>query len=296
MKFEFLLDAFMNACNFFIEYEFWKCMFEWLKFDFLFFLFFEWCNYEIMKFLIKSEFWIWMKMHVWIHKIWFFLYCLKNAFMNAWKFDWIWISGLNENACLSAWNLIFFCFEECIYECLKLCEFFEWKCMLECINSFCLFDLVLLFFLKKRMHLWMRDILWISWIKMHAWIHEFFLSFWYCSFFFKNAWNFVNFLNESACLNTLILFVFLIFFQKRMHLWMRKTWFFLFYYFWRMHIWMHEIWFSFILLFLKNTYMNAWNSIFFCFVIFEKCIYECMKFDFLLFCYLWRMYIWMHEI
>jgi len=88
---------------------------------------------------------------------------------------------------------------------------------------------------------------------------------------------------------------------------------FSFYYFWRMHIWMHEIWFSFVLLSLNNAYMNAWNLILFCFVIFEefiyecmkfyfffiifeKWIYECMKFDFLLFCYFWRMHIWMHEI
>ena len=87
--------------------------------------------------------------------------------------------------------------------------------------------------------------------------------------------------------------------------------FLLFCYFWRMHIRMHEIWLSFVLLSLKNAYMNAWNLILFCFVICEECIYECMKFDFLLFCYLWRMHetmilflfyyfwrmhIWMHEI
>ena len=85
--------------------------------------------------------------------------------------------------------------------------------------------------------------------------------------------------------------------------------FLLFYYFWRIHIWIHAIWFSFVSLFLKNAYMNAWNLIWFCFVIFEECIYinawnliffcfiifeewiyECMKFDF------WRMYVKMHEI
>jgi len=51
----------------------WKCMFECMKFDFLFFL--------------------------------------KNAYINSWN-----------------------------------CEFFEWKCMLECMNFFCLFDLF--FFLE----------------------------------------------------------------------------------------------------------------------------------------------------
>jgi len=65
--------------------------------------------------------------------------------------------------------------------------------------------------------------------------------------------------------------------------------FLLFCYFWRMHIWMHEIWFYFVLLFLKNAYMNEWNLIFFCFVIFE----ECMK---LWFYYFWRMHIWVHKI
>ena len=117
------------------------------------------------------------------------------------------------------------------------------------------------------MHLWMREILWIFWMNMHAWMHELFLPFWYCSIF------------KKECIYECI-----------------KLDFFLFYYFWIMHIWMHEIWFSFILLFLKNAYMNAWNSIFFCFVIFEECIYECMEFDFLLFCYFWRIYIWMHAI
>jgi len=172
----------------------------------------------------------WIKMHVRVHEIWFFIL-----------------------------------FEECIYECLKPCKFSEWKCMLEWINSFYLFDFVLFF--SWRMHLWIRKILWIFRMKMHAWMHEFFLSFWYCSFFknaFMSAWNFMNFLNESACLNTLIIFVFFDFVlflkKKRMHLWMHKTWFFLFYYFWRMQIWMHEILFFFYF---------EW-----------KWMFECMKFYF----------------
>jgi len=143
--------------------------------------------------------------------------------MKAWNF----VNFLNENACLNAWILFvvlilfFFSFEERIYECIKFCEFSEWKWMLECMSSFVF--LILFFFLKNNA--------------------------------FTNAWNFVNFLNENACLNTLILFVFLILF-----------------------------------------YMNAWNLIFFYFFIFEECIYECMKFDFILFCYFWRMHIRMHEI
>jgi len=52
----------------------------------------------------------------------------------------------------------------------------------------------------------------------------------------------VNFMKENACLNALIFCLFLFwsfFYKKRMHLWMHKTWFF-------------------------------------SFIIFEKCIYECM--------------------
>jgi len=142
-----------------------------------------------------------------------FLY-LNNAFMNAWKFDWIWISGLNDNACLSAWNLIFFCFEECSYECLKLCEFF--------------------------------------WMKMHPWMHEFFLSFWFCYFFFEKCiyecvkfYEFFEWKCMLKCMSYFCLFDIVLFFEKRMHLWIHKTWFF------------------FVLLFLKNGYINAWNSIFF---------------------------------
>ena len=37
--------------------------------------------------------------------------------------------------------------------------------------------------------------------------------------------------------------------------------------------------------------------IFFCFVIFEECVYECMKFDFLILLFLFwmRIHVWMHE-
>jgi len=180
----FLKNTFMNAWNFmnFLNENAWvifaflilffffkkECIYECIKLDFFCFIIFEECIYECM--------WIiWMKIHAWMHE--FFL-----------LFDVV----------------LFFLLEECIYECVKFCEFSKWKYMLECINSF--YSLILFFF-SWRMHLWMREILWIFWMKMHAWMHEFFLSFWYCSFF-KNAWNFVNFLNESACLNTLFFFWF----------------------------------------------------------------------------------------
>jgi len=148
-----------------------------------------------MEFLIEFESLVWIKMHVWMHKILFFIL-----------------------------------FEERIYECMKLCEFFEWKCMFECMKFH------FLFFLKSA---------------------------------FMNAWNFMNFLNENACLNALLLFVFLIlFFFLRMHLWMREIlWIFwmlecmssfclfdivLFFLFLRMHLWMREI------LWIFWMKMHAW--------------------------------------
>jgi len=160
MKFDFLLDVFMNAWNFWLNMNFENaCLNVWNLMFCSFF--FEWCIYECMKFLIKSEFWIWMK-NVWIHKIWFFFVLL----------------------------------EECIYECMKV------------------------------------------WLNMNFWFE------WKC----LNAWNLI------------------------------------FYSFWRVYLWMLEC-------------MNSFCLFdFFCFIIFEKCIYECMKFYFLLFCYFKRMHIWMHDI
>jgi len=151
--FFFLNGAFMKEWNFLWKNEFfllnlnfefeWKCMFEYIKFD--------------------------------------FLYCLKNSFMNAWKFDWIWISDLNENECFSTWNLIFFILlEECIYECVKFL-WILWTKMHAWMRKFFLPLWYCSFFL--RMHSWMHETLWILWMKMHAWMHEFFLSFWFCSFF-----------------------------------------------------------------------------------------------------------------
>jgi len=116
---------------------------------------------------------------------------------------------------LPFWYCSFFK-RECIYECIKLAFFcfiiFE-ECIYECM--------------------------WIFWIKIHAWMHEFFL-FLILLFFLKNAfmnaWNFINFLNENVCLNAWI-FSF--------------SWMI-------MHILKHEILF-FIFIFLND---NAWNSIF----------------------------------
>jgi len=115
------------------------------------------------------------------------------------------------------WYCSFFLKKECIYECIKL-DFFCFIIFEECIYEY----------------------MWIFWIKIHAWMHEFFLLFDFVLFFLKNAfmhvWNFVNFLNENVCLNAWI-FSF--------------SWMI-------MHILKHEILF-FISIFLND---NAWNSIF----------------------------------
>jgi len=106
-----------ECMKFFIEYEFWKYMFTCMKFDFLFFVLFfsgafmkewnfllnlnfefEWkCMFEYIKFdffciwimhlwmqesLFEYEFLVWMIMHVWVHEIWF-SFVLRGAFMNA---------------------------------------------------------------------------------------------------------------------------------------------------------------------------------------------------------------------
>ena len=138
MKFDFFvffLRCIYKRMKFLLNLNFefeWKCMFEYIKFDFFYTV---WRIHLWMhESLIEYGFLIWMKMNVWVHEIWFFLFFLKNAFMNVWNF----------------------------------CEFYERKCMLECMSSFCLFDIILFFFKNA----------------------------------FMNAWNFVNSLNENACLNT----------------------------------------------------------------------------------------------
>ena len=126
--------------------------------------------------LIEYEFLIWIKMHVWIHKIWFFVLFEKN--------------------------------KKCIYVCMKtwlnMSFWFEWKCVFECMK------LDFLFFLKSA---------------------------------FMNEWNFVDFLNENACLNAWILFVFLIFF-----------------------------------IFFKNAFMNAWNLFIYFFILNENACLDAWNF------------------
>ena len=244
--------------KFFIEYEFWKYMFQWMKFDFLFFvLFFEWCIYERMKFFmkewiffIKSEFWIWMKMHVWIHKIWFFILfeefiyeCMKVWLnMNFW-FEWKWMfEYMKFDFFYSSWRMH-----------LRMCEIFV-NFMNEnaCLNAWVLFTFLILFFFFKNTWNFVNSL--NENACLNGWVlFVFLILFFYFKNAFMNAWNFVNFLNESACLNTLILFVFLI----------------LFFFLTKECIYECIKLDFFILLFLKNAYMNAWNLIFFCFVIFE---------------------------
>jgi len=91
-----------ECMKFFIEYEFWKCMFECMKFD-------------------------------------FFVLFFNGAFMNAWNF-WLNLNFKFEWKCMFEYIKfdIFVLLEECIYECMKVCFnmnfWFEWQCMFECIN------------------------------------------------------------------------------------------------------------------------------------------------------------------
>jgi len=224
--------------------------------------------------LIEYEFLIWIKMHIWIHKIWFFVLFEKNNKMhlcmheNLIECEFFY---LNENACLNAWNWIF-------------CFFW-------------------------RVRLWMNGTLWIFWMKMHAWMHEFFLSFWFFLFFLffyfflrMHLWMheiclYIYFYFEwkcmfrcmKLCLN-LIFFLFCSFWK--MHILMHKIWFFMFCYFWRMHAWMHEIRIFFFwrmhvkmheISFFINFYYLEW-----------KCMFEYMKFSFW---FSWMiMHILKHEI
>jgi len=175
--------------------------------------------------------WIWiLKIHVWMHEIWFFVLCSfffewciyerMNFFIKS-EF-WIWMK-------MHVWIRkiwFFILFEEFIYECMKVWLnmnfWFEWKCMFECMK----FDF--LFFLKNAF--------------MNVWnFCEFYERKCIVLYFFKNAfmnaWNFVNSLNENACLNAWVLFVFLIlFFFLRMYLWMHET---LWIFWMKVHVWIH---------------------------------------------------------
>jgi len=89
----FLKNTYKNALNLFfcawciyeymkflIEYEFWKCMFECMKFDFLFFLMHEIFDWIWIFNLNK----IWWRMHLRMYKTWFFVFFfLNNVYMNA---------------------------------------------------------------------------------------------------------------------------------------------------------------------------------------------------------------------
>jgi len=120
-------------------------------------------------------YWIWiLKIHVWKYEIWFLFFVLffNGEFMKEWNF----LLNLNfefQWKCMFEYIQFdfFVLLEECIYECMKVwlnMNFrFQWKCMFECMK----FDY--LFFLKNA---------------------------------YINSWNFVNFLNENACLNAWIFF------------------------------------------------------------------------------------------
>jgi len=195
--------------------------------------------------------------------------------MHLWMREILWIFWMKMHAWMHELFLPFwYCslfLIECIYECIKL-DFFCFIIFEECIY----------------------ECMWIFWMKIHAWMHEFFLLFDFVLFFLKNAFmnarNFVNFLNENTCLNAWILFTFWFcsFFLKNAFM---NAWNFVNFLNENtcLNAWNFD--YIFVLLFLKNAYMNAWNLIFeecmlkcmkFCvFIIIEwKCMFKCMKFYF----------------
>jgi len=131
---------------------FWMKMHAWMH---ELFLPFWYCSFFLKK-----------RMHLWIHKTWFCFIIFEECI-----YECMWIFWINIHAWMHEFFFLFdfvlFFLEECIYEYVKFCEFSEWKCILECMSSFCLFDIVLFL----RMHLWMHETLWIFWMKVHVWIH-----------------------------------------------------------------------------------------------------------------------------
>jgi len=151
---------------------------------------------------------------------------------------------------------------------MELFEFSEWKCMFECINSFCLFYFIL--FLKECIYECIKldffcfiifeeciyecmkfdFILFCYFWRIHISMHEI----WFCFVSFKERiklwFSFVLLFFNNAYINAWIFY------------------FLLFYYFWRMHIWMYKIRFSF-----------------------EECILKCMKFYFFEWSFSMQIYV-----
>jgi len=212
-----------------LNINFWFCSFWKMHIRMHEIWFFAWCIHECMKFFIEYEF---LKCMFECMKFDFFVF-FNGAFMKEWNF-WLNLNFEFEWKCMFEYIKFdsFVLLEECIYECMKVWLnmnfWFEWKCMFECMK----FNF--LFFLKST---------------------------------FMNAWNFVNFLNENACLNAWVLFVFLI----------------LFFFFFEKYIYECVKFYEF----SEWKYMLECMSYFCLFdiVLFKKkCIYECIKLDF--FCFI----------
>ena len=216
-------NTYKNAWNLF-EYEFFIFFFlknaynnAWNLFVFCFF-FID----EGMKF-----FWLNLKMHAWMHEIWFFCYVLNDVFVNALNF-WLNLNFWFEWKCMFEYIKFNFLFllKSAFMNAWKwnFVNFFEWKCLFECMKFFLSFWFCSFFYFFNlfflRMYLWIHGTLWILWMKMHLWMYETLWIFWMkiC------AW---------------------------MHEFFSFSWMI-------MHILKHEILF-FIFIFLND---NAWNSIF----------------------------------
>jgi len=160
-----------------LNINFWFCSFWKMHIRMHEIWFFAWCIHECMKFFIEYEF---LKCMFECMKFDFFVF-FNGAFMKEWNF-WLNLNFEFEWKCMFEYIKFdsFVLLEECIYECMKVWLnmnfWFEWKCMFECMK----FNF---FYSFWRVHLWKLETLWIFWMKMHAWMHEFFLSLWFCSFF-----------------------------------------------------------------------------------------------------------------
>jgi len=108
-----------------------ECVYKYMKFDFVFVLRMHVKMHEIC---LNMNFWFssFWKMHIRMHEI-----CLFFVFF-LWRHEILLIEF--ENACLNAWNLIFFCyvlddaFMNALNFWLNLNFWFEWKCMFEYIK------------------------------------------------------------------------------------------------------------------------------------------------------------------
>ena len=126
-----------------------------------------------------------------------------------------WVLSLIISFVRFAWSVTLLCYTMYVgYMTMHqnfFCFVLYWACIYECMkfDFFVLIWILILFFLKKK----------CIYECMKLWFFFCFnMNFDFWTNAYMNARNFVNFLNESACLNALILFVFFHIIFLRMHL------------------------------------------------------------------------------